>query len=137
MKFCILNSSLAFCLYCTVLDITLRRRLCHKQNKEKSSDTQQKKVAAALGGGSSSTVQFLTSLQYIRGSQKGRVGYLLQLYSGGILVLQLLGDNFGQFTYKKNQQKCGTFSRFLVLLKNNIYFQHLTLLETLMKYCKS
>ena len=47
IELCILNSSLAFCLYVlsTLLDITLRRRLCHKQNKEKYSEY--KKVAAA------------------------------------------------------------------------------------------
>ena len=65
-------------------------------NRTKRSTLNIKRWQLLLGGGSKQRpILNTTTTQYIRVSKKEEGGYILQLYSGGILVLQLLGDNFG------------------------------------------
>ena len=95
IELCILNSSLAFCLY-SVLYWIPHYVDDFATNRTKRSTLNIKRWQLLPGGGSKQRpILNTTTAHHIRVSKKEEGGYILQLYSGGILVLQLLGDNFG------------------------------------------
>ena len=64
-------------------------------NRTKRSTLNIKRWQLLLGGGSKQRPILNTTTIHTSFMKRKRGGYILQLYSGGILVLQLLGDNFG------------------------------------------